>query len=124
MKLTFSPVRMSDRLVASVSGDVLTLNGESFDFGPLPVDATLPLDAIDCPWIAGDVTRGSDGLLTVPLILPHGPNAPEATCFPVPIEAGDGPVALPDYGPEGSAAPDFGFAAGAATVAQETADED
>jgi hypothetical protein len=37
------------------------------------------------------------GVLTVPLILPHGGDAPEATRFPAPIDAGDGPVALPPY---------------------------
>jgi hypothetical protein len=33
----------------------------------------------------------------VPLILPHGANAPPETLFPAEIDAGDGPVALPAY---------------------------
>jgi hypothetical protein len=67
------------------------------DFGPLPAGATLPRAAIDSPWIAGDVTRDLAGVLTVPLILPHGANAPEETLFPQPIDAVDGPVNFPAY---------------------------
>lgn len=88
---------MDEPLTANVAGDVLTVNGEALDFGSLPAGATLPRTAIDCSWIAGDVTRDLAGVLTVPLILPHGSNAPEETLFPQPIEAKDGPVALPPY---------------------------
>ena len=100
MILTLSPVRMDDTLTASVAGDVLTLNGTALDFGPLPNGATLPRHAVDNPWIAGDVSRDMAGVLTVPLILPHGGDAPEATRFPAPIDAGDGPVPLPPYNAE------------------------
>ena len=97
MILTLSPVRMDDTLTASVNGDVLTLNGDALDFGPLPNGATLPREAVDNPWIAGDVSRDMAGVLTVPLILPHGGDAPEGTRFPAPIDAGDGLVPLPPY---------------------------
>ena len=98
MILTFSPVRYDTILSLQREGDVLTLNGEAFDFGPLPDGATLPRDAIVCDWIAGDVRR-EGGMLMVPLLLPHGPDAPEATRFPQPIVlAADGPVTLPAYG--------------------------
>lgn len=97
MKLIFSPVRMDQILTASVAGDVLTLNGAELDFGPMPRGAILPRTAIDSPWIAGDVMRDREGILTVPLILPHGANAPHQTLFPQSIEANDGPVPLPDY---------------------------
>lgn len=97
MKLIFSPSRMDETLTATRTGDVLTLNGEELDFGPLPDGATLPREAIDSPWIAGDVTR-ENGVLTVPVVLPHGANAPEATRFPEQITlTGDGPVSLPLY---------------------------
>src|SRR6056297_3952892 len=97
MKLILSPTRMDEALTMTRTGDVLTLNGEALDFGPLPEGATLPKEAIDSQWIAGDVTR-EDGVLTVPVILPHGANAPEATRFPEPITlTGDGPVSLPAY---------------------------
>jgi hypothetical protein len=97
MKLIFSPVRMDATLTASVAGDVLTLNGVVLDFGPLPLGATLPRAAIPCDWIAGDVTRDDDGTLTIPLILPHGPDAPPETLFPAPVDASYGDVKLPPY---------------------------
>lgn len=97
MKINLSPIRMDTRLTASVAGDVLTLNGAALDFGPLPNGATLPRAAIASDWIDGDVTRAMDGTLTVPLLLPHGANAPEATRYPAPITVTDGPVPLPPY---------------------------
>ena len=97
MKLKFSPVRSDGALVAIRSGDTLTLNGDAFDFGPLEEGETLPADAIDSPWIVGDVTR-TDGVLHITLRLPHGANAPEETRFPEPvIDPPDGEVALPPY---------------------------
>lgn len=97
MNLTFSPIRMDTPLTASVDGDVLTLNGESLDFRPLPKGATLPRTAIPFDWIAGDVTRDDAGALTVPLILPHGANAPPETLFPQPVAVKAGAVPLPPY---------------------------
>lgn len=102
MKIIFSPIRMDEALTASVSGDTLTLNGEALDFGPLPPGATLPCSAINCSWIAGDVHRDMSGLLTVPIYLPHGTNAPHATKFPSPMLVGSGPVSLPLYNEEPS----------------------
>ena len=98
MILIFSPMRHSDRLNLHRAGDMLTINGEAFDFSPLPDGATLPRDAVASDWLAGDVTRDGNGVLTVPLILPHGANAPEATRFPAPLDlTRDGPVELPLY---------------------------
>ena len=74
------------------------LDGEIFDFVDLPNGATLPREAINSPWFAGDVSRDENGVLTVPLLLPHGANAPESTRFPQPMtDVPDGPVALPPY---------------------------
>ena len=101
MKLIFSPIRKDERLQISVKGDILTLNGEDFDFGPLPVGATFPKQAIPCKWLEGDVERTTEGELLVPLFLPHGPKAPAETLFPSPILAtSDGPVNLPEFGEE------------------------
>lgn len=97
MRLIFSPVRMDTALTATIAGDELTLNGVALDFGPLPAGGILPRAAIDSPWIGGDVTRDATGLVSVPLILPHGASAPAETLWPVPIEAGDGPVPLPPF---------------------------
>jgi hypothetical protein len=95
MKISFSPVRRDEQLELHRAGDVLTINGEAFDFGPLPEGATLPAEAIDSDWFAGPVER-IDGELHLTLVLPHGPQAPEATRFPAPLDlGGDGPVDVP-----------------------------
>ena len=97
MKITLSPIRTDRTLLASRSGDTLTINGETFDFSPLEEGDTLPADAIDSPWIASDVTR-ADGALQITLRLPHGTDAPEETRFPEPItDPPDGEIALPPH---------------------------
>lgn len=99
MHITLSPQRRDDTLTATLIGDVLTLNGQAFDFGPLPEGATLPAEAIDSDWIAGPVSR-IDGELHLTLRLPHGPNPSRAVAFPEPIHVSeDGPIALP-FDPE------------------------
>lgn len=95
MRIDLSPVRMGGSLTASRAGDVLTLNGAAFDFGPLPDGATLPAEAIDSPWVVGPVSR-IDGELHLTLRLPHGPNPSQAVAFPELIHAmEDGPIPLP-----------------------------
>ncbi|MBK5002996.1 hypothetical protein IAE37_005272 [Pseudomonas sp. S31] len=95
MIINLSPVRMDEELLANRKGDLLTLNGEVFDFGPLTEGATLPQAAVDCKWFAGPVER-VDGALVMTLALPHGADAPETTRFPQPITVtADGPVSLP-----------------------------
>jgi len=99
MQITLHPMRRDDRLELSRSGDIVTINGEAFDFSGLPAGATLPRDAVVCDWLAGDVSRDSaaDGAgLRLALILPHGAQASEAARTPVPLElSADGPVTLP-----------------------------
>lgn len=98
MEITFQPVRHDGELVLERAGDCLTVNGEPFDFAPLPEGDTLPADAVACPWFAGPVRR-EGGRLFLSLILPHGPGAPAARRFPAPVSvAGDGPVPLPSGG--------------------------
>lgn len=101
MKITLSPMRRDDRLSLSKVGDTLTINGEALDFSGLPNGATLPREAIDCGWIAGNVERDETGGLTVPLVLPHGMSAPDKTRFPGCITVTeDGPVDLPPHDTE------------------------
>lgn len=99
MKITFSPVRLERQLELTKHGDTLIDgDGLTLDFGQLPNGATLPGVAIDCWWIAGDVTRSDSGVLTVPLVLPHGHMAPEETRFPQDIgNVPNGKVSLPPY---------------------------
>lgn len=95
MHIKLSPVRLDETLSASRLGDVLILNGQVFDFGPLPEGATLPAEAIDSDWIVGPVSR-IDGELHLTLRLPHGPNPSQAVAFPEPIiVTEDGPLELP-----------------------------
>lgn len=57
MHIILSPQNREDRLALHCDGDVLTVNGEAFDFGPLPEGGTLPAAAIASAWFAGPVTR-------------------------------------------------------------------
>jgi hypothetical protein len=99
MIIKLSPQRRDDNLVASVVGDILTLNGVALDFSQLPEGATLPAEAVDSEWVCGSVER-TNGELLVHLLLPHGPNPSQAVAFPEPVQVSeDGPVALP-FDPE------------------------
>jgi hypothetical protein len=90
---------MDEPLTVSRTGDVLTLNGQAFDFSQLPEGATLPAEAIDSEWVVGPVSR-IDGDLHLTLRLPHGANPSRAVAFPEPIHVTeDGPIPLP-FDPE------------------------
>ena len=100
MKIKLSPARMDEQLVATVSGDIITVNGARISFGPLLNGETLPNEAINNKWIAGDVHR-IDGEIHLTLVLPHGAAAPQETRFPdaydVPMTVIHGAVPLPPY---------------------------
>lgn len=95
MQITFSPVRSDETLILARRDDALLINGEVFDFAPLPEGGTLPADAVESAWFVGPVRRVGGGLhLTV--MLPHGADAPSEALFPVPvIVEEDGPIPLP-----------------------------
>lgn len=95
MQINLSPVRSNETLTVSRAGDVLTINGELFDFTQLTNGATLPTAAVGSDHFVGPVER-IDGELTLTLRLPHGPNPSQAVAFPQPIVVTvDGPVELP-----------------------------
>lgn len=99
MQIRFTPQRRDDALTLSRAGDVLTINGTAYDFTPLPEGALLPRAAVDCGWLASDVTR-TGGQIRLTLILPHGADAPAARRDPAPLRlTADGPVALPPETP-------------------------
>ncbi|HBO5588209.1 TPA: hypothetical protein L4556_004683 [Pseudomonas aeruginosa] len=92
----FAPLPGSDeRLSLSRAGDVLTVNGQVFDFTPLPDGGELPAEAIGSEWFAGPALRRA-GRLELILRFPLAADASAAARFPEPllIEA-DGPVELP-----------------------------
>ena len=95
MKISLSPQRRDDVLQVSKSGDILTINGQAFDFSELPDGATIPSGEVPCEWITGPVERiGGDLHLT--LILPHGPNPSPAVASPASlVDPPDGVLDLP-----------------------------
>lgn len=96
MQITFSPIRRDETLTLGKQGDTLTVNGEAFDFSPLPDGADLPGEAINSEWLLGAKREG--GELHITVLLPHGGNAPEETRFPQPITVtADGPVPVPEH---------------------------
>ncbi len=97
MKISLSPQLSIDTYTLSVSGDVLTIDGKEYDFGPLAEGDLLPIEAVNCKWLISDVTR-EEGHVCLTLVLPHGYNAPEETRFPKTlVVTSDGPITLPPY---------------------------
>lgn len=97
MQIILFPQRRETALTLARHGDILTINGENFDFGPVREGAILPASAVQSDWFAGDITR-QGGALILQLFLPHGARAPQETLFPAPLTVtGNGPIALPDY---------------------------
>ena len=97
MQIILSPQRRDARLTLARNGDVLTINGQDFNFGPVTEGAILPVAAVQSDWIAGDITR-IGGVLQIPVFLPHGANAPHATLYPAPLlVVADGAIPLPAY---------------------------
>lgn len=95
MHLKLSPVRSDDQLVLHRQGDVLTMNDKVYDFTPLPEGGTLPRLAVNCPWLASDVTR-ENGMLHMTLILPYaGQPLPDVLDPAAIIDPPEGVVTLP-----------------------------
>lgn len=95
MKINLSPSRRDDTLTVEKTGDRLRINGELFNFGPLPDGATIPAGITPCGWIVGPVSR-INGEIELTLILPHGANPSKSVAFPSPIiNPPDGDVAIP-----------------------------
>lgn len=95
MKIKLSPVRCDDVLEVSKAGDVLTINGEAFDFSQMADGDTLPASAISSPWLAGQIDNVG-GELELTLILPLPVNYSPEQAFPIPLEnVPDGPVVFP-----------------------------
>lgn len=96
MHISFSPQRRRDTLTLErTAPDRLRINGELFNFTPLPEGGTIPAGEVPSEWIVGPVER-IDGEIHLTLILPHGPNPSQAVTFPDPIHVTqDGPIAIP-----------------------------
>jgi hypothetical protein len=95
MIIKLSPQRRDDSLTVNKLGDVLTINGEIFDFSQIPEGATLLNAAFTCEWIPSDVER-INGELNLTLLIPITANATEAARFPEPlINPADGLLEFP-----------------------------
>lgn len=102
MKIVFWPAIIEEPLVASVSGDVLTINGKQFDFSPIGEGMQLPGGAANSFWIVNEAITRIDGVITVTVKLPVHWDSPESVRSPeVPMRVvvTEGPVELPDTSP-------------------------
>ena len=106
MKITLVPQRRFDILELSVAGEVLSINGEELDLSVIPSGATLPIDAIDCDYLASDIERDENGEVSLSIILPHcfikdkTSEEAQAVLFPDSITVTeDGVIELPVYVP-------------------------
>ncbi|WP_077046628.1 hypothetical protein [Pseudomonas sp. KK4] len=100
MRINLSPQRRDDTLEVIKTGDVLTVNGEDFDFSPIGNGDTLPASAIASEWFFDKVDR-IDGELVLTLILPNPFNYSPEQAFPVPLEnVPEGLVVFPGPLPE------------------------
>lgn len=84
MKINLSPIRADKFLTLEKLGDIITLNGESFDFSPIPDGGILPKSAIESDVILSDVER-INGEIVLTILVPHGPNAAQGDRFPEPL---------------------------------------
>jgi hypothetical protein len=95
MRIKLSPVRRDDILEVWKLGNILTVNGERFDFSSMADGDTLPRSAINSEWFAADVGV-MDGELILTLILPNPINYSPEQAFPVDlVDVLDGAVVFP-----------------------------
>ncbi len=90
MIVNFSPMRFEAPITLARQGDLLMIDGDEIDLATY-------LDG-DSVWILGQPQQVG-GVWHVAILLPHGPDAPDATLYPQPLEVtADGPIDLPPYG--------------------------
>jgi len=100
MIIKLSPVRRDDTLEVVKLGDILTINGEDFDFSAIGEGDTLPANAILSEWFASEVNR-INGEIELTLILPNPVNHSPEQAFPIPlVDVPDGVVMLPQPLPD------------------------
>jgi hypothetical protein len=97
MKITVKPQIRDTRPTFEVEGDALIIDGDKFDFSPLPDGAILPEDAIDSEWFPADVKRVG-GELHITLVVPFSPWQRDVLGERFVIEnPADGPLPLPEF---------------------------
>ncbi|UNM22141.1 hypothetical protein K0P33_12080 [Pseudomonas sp. ArH3a] len=103
MRITLLPVISEKTLKASVSSDVLTVNGEKFDFGPMPDNHTISADAVGCEWISiNQPISKVDRVISLTMKLPCSWETPDEVRSPEEVavlEVTRGEVPFPDTAP-------------------------
>lgn len=90
MKINLIYQRGDSELRARVSGDVLTINGEDFDFSPLLDGHALPTGSVGSEFIAGEVRR-STGRIELFLVVPYSAGVDPPQNEEIVIDSGDLP---------------------------------
>lgn len=70
--ITKIPVRTDTPLLVSVTGNVLTINGEQFDFTDMPTNSELPVGSIDSQYILSSVVCDDEGVIHLDILCPYG----------------------------------------------------
>jgi len=94
-KINWAFQHRSDTLEASISGSVLTLNGDSVDLAAVPNGGRVTNVHMLSPWLTDMITDGEDGI-ELTIIVPCGPMpSTELLASPPLINPADGPIAIP-----------------------------
>lgn len=113
-KITLSPCASETFMIPdiTVSGDVLTFNGEEFDFSQLTEGDSIRANAVDHPQIEGvDLPNAAtnaiyrkDGDIYLKVLFPVYWNSPQTARFPDPdvVSVSEGAVPFPDITPDPS----------------------
>ena len=97
MIINFVPIQVDYDITIERRGDSIVIDGEEFDFSPLPEGARLPISAISSTHFSGNVSR-VNGLINMSIRLPHGPNASyDRRYIEAVINPDNGPLDLPAY---------------------------
>lgn len=92
MQINFHPIRSSRQLTASANGDVLTVNGSTFDLSVLG----LGFAALSIHPLVARAERTASGLV-VDLALPHASDPPEAVLNAPSLSVDNGPIPVPSF---------------------------
>lgn len=103
MKIKLWPDLVSWPLVASVNGDVITINGEKIDLSGIPEGFRLPGSAVgNICFVGTEYVERIDGVLHFTLFLPVAWESPEHLRnpeIPIVLDVTEGDVPFPDTTP-------------------------
>ena len=96
VNIKFHPTRSDTmpQLDVSVKGDVVTINGEVFDFSPLKDGDSLPRAATGSEHFVGVITKTGEDL-NIELLMPYRWTEDSNILFPVDLSIKSGTVKVP-----------------------------